>query len=176
MDNKKLRIVLACLAVALALTGVVLAQISGNFDLSWNFIGSGGGQRESTNYQVDDSLGLVAVGTSNSAGYGVSPGFWNAATPGVFITPTAVILRPGQTQAFEASGGVGSYSWGGTGGVVSPTTGALVTYTAGETKGDYSVIVTSGDAQARADVTIAGLDIMALAATQLDINDTLLFE
>jgi hypothetical protein len=51
-----------------------------------------------------------------------------------------------------------------------------VTYTAGETRGDYSVIVTSGDAQARADVTIAGLDITALAATQLDINDTLLFE
>jgi hypothetical protein len=174
--KKELVVGLACLLGALALVGVVLAQVSGSFDLSWNLISGGGGTRQSANYQVQDSLGLVAVDSSTSANYKVDSGFWIAAQPGVLITPTAALLRPGQTQVFEASGGIGTYSWAGTGGVITPTTGALVTYTAGDQKGVFSVIVTSGEAQATADVTIADLHIQALGSTQVNVNDTVMFE
>ena len=39
----------------LALGGVVLAQVSTNFDLGWHVLSGGGGSRSSTNYLGTDS-------------------------------------------------------------------------------------------------------------------------
>ena len=61
----------------LALSGVVLAQVSTNFDLSWHLLSGGGGVRNSTNYQIDDSLGQWANRTSSSTNYKIKPGFWS---------------------------------------------------------------------------------------------------
>ena len=67
---------LAIVLVALGLTGVALAQVSTNFDLSWHLLSGGGGSRSSTNYQVDDSLGQWADQSSSSTGYQIESGFW----------------------------------------------------------------------------------------------------
>jgi hypothetical protein len=94
----------------------------------------------------------------------------------VFITPEAVTLKQGEIQTFQASGGSGSYSWGATGGSLDTTSGAAVTYTAGNQTGQFNVVVTSGEAEAVAAVQIGGLDIVALNATQIDVGETLQFE
>ncbi len=90
--------------------------------------------------------------------------------------PTSATLKQGQTQVFQASGGTGVYTWAATGGVVNPQTGSSVTFTAGNQNGDFSVVVTSGEAVAAAAVHIRGLDIRALASTRLGVGETLLFE
>jgi len=72
-----LAIILGCLAVS----GVVVAQVSTNFDLSWHLLSGGGGSRESANYHVDDSLGQWVGGSTGSAGYDIDPGFWYGAAP-----------------------------------------------------------------------------------------------
>ena len=73
------------IALLLLTAGIAAAQISGNFDLRWWATGSGG-VRQSTNFQIDDSLGALGGGMS-STNFGVESGFSaGAATP----TPTNV--------------------------------------------------------------------------------------
>ena len=71
----RLVVVLGCLL----LSGVVLAQVSTNFDLGWHLLSGGGGSRGSDNYQIDDSLGQWAGGTTGSTNYDLDPGFWYGA-------------------------------------------------------------------------------------------------
>ena len=61
---------------ALAQGGVVLAQVSTNFDLSWHLLSGGGGSRSSANYQISDSLGQWVGQSSSSTGYQIESGFW----------------------------------------------------------------------------------------------------
>jgi len=77
--NRKLVLPLIGLLAGLAVAGTVLAQVSTNFDLSWHLLSGGGGSRSSTNYQVDDSLGQWADGSSTSARYAIQAGFWSGA-------------------------------------------------------------------------------------------------
>jgi hypothetical protein len=79
MKAKKGLIRLTIALGLLALGGVVLAQVSTNFDLSWHVLSGGGGSRSSTNYQIDDVLGQWADRTSSSTNYQVEPGFWSGA-------------------------------------------------------------------------------------------------
>jgi hypothetical protein len=79
MKAKKGLIGLTIALGLLALGGVVLAQVSTNFDLGWHVLSGGGGSRSSTNYQIDDVLGQWADRTSASTNYQVEPGFWSGA-------------------------------------------------------------------------------------------------
>lgn len=56
----------------------VWAQVSNHFDLGWHVLSGGGGERASTNYQLDDVLGQGVDGRSASAAYQLDPGFWTA--------------------------------------------------------------------------------------------------
>lgn len=70
---------IAAIAGSLVLAGVVLAQISPNFDLGWHLLSGGGGGRGSANYRVDDSLGQWAARPSSGTNYKIEPGFWYGA-------------------------------------------------------------------------------------------------
>jgi hypothetical protein len=63
----------------LMLTVTVLAQVSTHFDLGWHLLSGGGGNRSSSNYRVDDTLGQWAAGTSSSTNYKIEPGFFYGA-------------------------------------------------------------------------------------------------
>ncbi len=90
------------LLAGLMLTGVALAQVSTNFDLSWHLLSGGGGARDSANYRVDDSLGQWAKRTSSSANHGIEPGFWYE----VVVTPTDVTnLAIGKSGPATATAG-----------------------------------------------------------------------
>ena len=61
--------------VILVNAGVVLGQVSINYDLHWNILSSGGGARSSVNFNMKDSLGLWSFGSSTSGNYKIAPGF-----------------------------------------------------------------------------------------------------
>ena len=81
LKTRKRLVRLAVLLGCLVLSGVVLAQVSTNFDISWHLLSGGGGSRTSESYRVDDSLGQWAGGSTGSATYDVDPGFWYGAAP-----------------------------------------------------------------------------------------------
>ncbi len=69
----------------------LLAQVSGSYDLRWWIFAGGGGTRQSTNNQVQDSLGQMAVGSVSSANNRVEAGFWAGANATPTPTPTGVL-------------------------------------------------------------------------------------
>jgi hypothetical protein len=64
------------LAVVLALTSVVLAQVSANYDLSWHVIAGGGGRMESAGHTLRGTTGQPLVGPMSSGGHALHSGFW----------------------------------------------------------------------------------------------------
>ena len=78
---------------SLGLAGVVLAQVSPNFDLHWSLLNSGGGERQSTNARLQDSLGQWAGGTASSANHRIEGGFW----PGVARSTPGPTPSPGDS-------------------------------------------------------------------------------
>jgi hypothetical protein len=73
----RLGIVIAVgMLVILPLATIVWAQVSANFDLSWTILAGGGGQRQSANYLVQDTLGQWAGDISGCGWREVQPGFW----------------------------------------------------------------------------------------------------
>ena len=90
----KLAARLAGLIAGIMLAGVALAQVSTHFDLGWHVFSSGGGERQSANYLVQDTLGQWTGGTSSSADTELEAGFWYGValatpTPTPSPTPTA---------------------------------------------------------------------------------------
>jgi hypothetical protein len=80
----RLGIVIAVgMLVILPLVTIVWAQVSANFDLSWTILAGGGGQRQSANYLVQDTLGQWAGDISVCGWREVQPGFWY----GVVLAP-----------------------------------------------------------------------------------------
>jgi hypothetical protein len=75
MTRNALRWVLG-LVTCLMLVGIVFAQVSANYDLSWHLLSGGGGARSSTNCRVDDALGPPAGPLSSSPNYEICPGYW----------------------------------------------------------------------------------------------------
>jgi len=65
----------------LFLAGVALAQVSSNFDLTWWATSSGGGERQSANYRIEESAGQPFVGIAESANHRVQSGFLAGAGP-----------------------------------------------------------------------------------------------
>ena len=59
----------------LCLAGIVGAQVSEHYDLSWHVIGGGGGPESSANYRMDGTIGQI-TGVASSENYQVSGGYW----------------------------------------------------------------------------------------------------
>jgi hypothetical protein len=59
----------------LCLTSIVCAQISPNYDLSWNVIGGGGGPLSSATYAMRSTVGQI-IGLSESSSYNLGTGYW----------------------------------------------------------------------------------------------------
>jgi hypothetical protein len=64
--------ILACLVVA----GVVSAQTSSNYDLSWHVLGGAGSESASANHQVRGTLGQLAIGLAQSDEHTLGGGYW----------------------------------------------------------------------------------------------------
>ena len=94
MRNRKTKL-FAILLCFLA-TGVVLAQVSENYDLSWNVIGGGGGATSSANYVMRSTVGQI-IGLSSSDNYQLGAGYRNgiSAVPTPTPTPTKFDTGPG---------------------------------------------------------------------------------
>ncbi len=84
MSRHRMIIVPLGLIAILLLAGVVVAQVSGNFDLHWSLLAGGGGQRQSSSYIAQDSLGQWSAGSAASSAYRLDSGFW----PGVSAKPS----------------------------------------------------------------------------------------
>ncbi|MSP12522.1 MAG: hypothetical protein EXR62_06145 [Chloroflexi bacterium] len=87
--NRKLPLYLAGLLAGIILTGVALAQVSPNFDLSWFVFSAGGGERQSAHYLLQDTLDSGAGGTSSSANVRIDAGFVSGIGAQATPTPTA---------------------------------------------------------------------------------------
>jgi hypothetical protein len=78
---------------------MVAAQQSDNYDLSWNVIGGGAGNSESTNFANDGTIAQPVVDESQSENYQVQPGFW----PGVFSRVASPTPTPTPTATPTAT-------------------------------------------------------------------------
>ena len=78
MKGKKIALTLIlALVFCLAGTGAALAMSSANYDLSWDVLSGGGGDRSSSSYVLGDTMGQPsAIGPSGSANYKLGSGFW----------------------------------------------------------------------------------------------------
>lgn len=86
--NKKVLQFSLATAAFLLLTGAVIAQVSTNYALRESLFSGGGGTRQSTTYQLQDSLGQMAIGNASSASNRVEAGFWAGAVGTPTPTPT----------------------------------------------------------------------------------------
>lgn len=75
----RLKLVLLLSVILLALAGGVLqAQVSENYDLSWHVLTSGGREgMTSGSYTVHGTLGQFAIGPAASRGTSVGSGYWS---------------------------------------------------------------------------------------------------
>jgi hypothetical protein len=73
-------VLVACLTLAVPALrraqGVVLAQVSAIYDLSWHVIAGGGGKMESAQYKFLGTVGQSATGQASSSGHTLCSGFW----------------------------------------------------------------------------------------------------
>ena len=79
MKGKKIElIVILSLVLCLAGTGAALAMSSANYNLSWDVLSGGGGERSSAGYVLKDTTGQPsAIGPSQSTNYRLGSGFWS---------------------------------------------------------------------------------------------------
>ncbi len=92
MRRRPTLIVFGSLIALLCVIGVVRAQSSPNFDMTWGADAGGGGERQSTNFVIQDTVGQLADGVSTSA---------NAQVVAGFIQDFSAISGPLAGDAFE---------------------------------------------------------------------------
>jgi uncharacterized protein YgiM (DUF1202 family) len=82
MKAKKIvLLVILALVLCLASTGAALAMSSANYNLPWDVLSGGGGDRESGSYRLGDTVGQSsAIGPSESTNYRLGGGFWYGVT------------------------------------------------------------------------------------------------
>ena len=80
--TKLFAILFCCLA-----TDVVLAQVSEDYDLSWNMISSGGGTMSSANYAMSSTVGQT-TGLLDSNDYQLGAGYWYRTVLQTDVKPT----------------------------------------------------------------------------------------
>ena len=101
---------LYCLA-----TGVVMAQVSEDYDLSWNMISGGGETMSSANYAMSSTVGQTS-GLSDSNDYQLGAGYWYGAVLQTDVKPTDEVPigtdldGDGWTDQKEREMGTNSYS------------------------------------------------------------------
>jgi hypothetical protein len=54
--------------------------IAQTYHIDWYVIGSGGGHSQSSNYQIDGTIGQPSVGQTSSSNYRIEAGFWVGTT------------------------------------------------------------------------------------------------
>ena len=83
MKGKKIALtVLLALVLCLAATGAALAMSSANYNLPWDVLSGGGGDRSSSSYILGDTMGQPSViGPSESTNYRLGSGFWYGLPP-----------------------------------------------------------------------------------------------
>jgi hypothetical protein len=64
------------LLLSLMLVAAAAAQTGSGFDLTWHVVGSGGGRMTGSGYQLDGTVGQVAVAETSGSGRTVFQGFW----------------------------------------------------------------------------------------------------
>ena len=79
--GKKTTIALVVL-VCLVTVGLVGAQISAGYDLSWHVVGGGGRDMASAGHAMRSTLGQFAIGPTQSTDYAVGSGYWYGMAPG----------------------------------------------------------------------------------------------
>ena len=74
-------LILAAIILCLAITGTALGMSSTTYNHPWHSVSTGGGNRESANYILRDTLGQSSpVGISQNSNYRLEAGFWSGAT------------------------------------------------------------------------------------------------
>ena len=86
----------------LCLTGIACAQISENYDLSWNVIGGGGGAMDSASYAMRSTVGQI-TGLSSSTNYQLGAGYSYGDLPTPSPYPKWDINEDGITNYLDAA-------------------------------------------------------------------------
>ena len=93
MKRIKIIVLLAVLLAGLSVSGMALAQSSGNFDLGcWGVVTTAGGTQQTANFRLTYALGQLSAGGASSPNYALSIGYlqdWRKLQPGPgpIITP-----------------------------------------------------------------------------------------
>jgi hypothetical protein len=83
---RKVTCIVIGLLLFLLIGGTALAMSSANYDLPWDVLSGGGGDRSSSSYILSDSVGQSsAIGLSQSTNYQLGGGFWYGVSPTTFI-------------------------------------------------------------------------------------------
>jgi hypothetical protein len=86
MNKIRTAIFFAALLFCLVGTGAALAMSSANYNLPWDVLSGGGGDRGSSSYALSDTVGQPsAIGLSQSTNYQLGGGFWYGVSPTTFI-------------------------------------------------------------------------------------------
>ncbi|MDQ7028897.1 MAG: hypothetical protein Q9O62_03530 [Ardenticatenia bacterium] len=75
MSTHRAGLVVVILVVVL-LPAIVLAQVGGSYDLSWNTVDGGGGTSSGGPYTVSGTVGQADAGTMSGGNYVLVGGFW----------------------------------------------------------------------------------------------------
>jgi glycoprotein endo-alpha-1,2-mannosidase len=87
MKMKKIALIIfLVLVLCLTAAGAALAMSSDSYNLLWSVLSSGGGQRDSTNYNLNDNIGDVSAGGAQSDNYKLGSVF-QYSTPGSPFIP-----------------------------------------------------------------------------------------
>jgi len=101
--------------LALLVTGVAIAQVSPSFDLSWSTLASGGGERSSAQYLIQDTVGQAIADVSGTSTIQVAGGFMAGIAPSTaqFADAYEVDDTCAQAKAIDTSGGKQTHNFQG---------------------------------------------------------------
>jgi uncharacterized membrane protein YccF (DUF307 family) len=93
MSKRRVFALLMGLICCLLLVGVVLAQTSASYDLTWNVIAGGGGPISSTSYAINSTIGQAAVGRVGNSTFELCSGFWCGAAVVEYEIYLPIVLK-----------------------------------------------------------------------------------
>ncbi len=79
MQKRTILLVMASLLVLASVAGIVGAQSSPDFDLSWYVLGGGGSRAASGSFAMNSTAGQGIVFSSASTGFQMQHGYWGRA-------------------------------------------------------------------------------------------------
>lgn len=81
MNSKFILAVLLAGVILLSLASYTLAQITGDYDLSWHAVAAGGGTSSAGGYTLSATSGQAAASLLTGGGYTLASGFWSLPMP-----------------------------------------------------------------------------------------------